>query len=426
MKWIIRLDFFVVSANYPLIWYLLRLSNLFDPKIFSMPDQNYILSINAGSSSIRIALYKTGSEPQIKLAAKIQNIGLNNASFIINQNDVQNEEPINGSNFHTSILALLKWIEKQEWFPKLIAIGHRVVHGMKHTAPELVTTILLKELNSIRDYDPDHLPAEIAIIALFFEKYPKLIQIVCFDTAFHTTIPLVAKTFAIPKKYFEKGVQRYGFHGISYSYLMQELHKQSKAQIHSKIIIAHLGSGASIAAVKDGKCIDTSMGFTPAGGIVMSTRSGDLDPGVAWYLMQEGKDAQEFNEMINHQSGLLGVSDLSADMKVLLKHEDENKDAALAIDIFCYQIKKYIGAYTAALGGLDALVFSGGIGEKAAIIRSRICADLDYFGIRLNEEMNSKNELLISEQGSKVNVYTIPTNEELMIAKMVSDTLKNI
>lgn len=391
-----------------------------------MSDQKFILSINAGSSSIRIALYSADAKLKLNLSGKIQNIGSNNASFTINQNNIKREEAIDGSNFHTATLALLKWLEKQEWFPEVEAIGHRIVHGMKHTAPELVTTILLKELNSISDYDPDHLPAEIAIIELLLKNYPTLVQITCFDTSFHTTIPPVAKTFAIPKKYFDHGIQRYGFHGISYSYLMEELYKQNNSKVHQKFILAHLGSGASIAAVKNGKCIDTSMGFTPAGGIVMSTRSGDLDPGVAWYLMQEGKDAQEFNKLVNHQSGLLGVSGLSADMQVLLKHEDENKDAALAIDIFCYQIKKYIGAYTAALGGLDALVFSGGIGENAAIIRSRICANFDYLGMRLNEEMNVKNELLISEQTSKVDVYMIQTDEELMIAKMVSDTLNNI
>ncbi len=318
---------------------------------------------------------------------------------------------------------MIDWLEKQQWFPNVKAIGHRIVHGMKHTEAEVVTDGLLKELNSITDYDPDHLPTEIEIIQLLKQKHPQLIQVACFDTAFHTTIPLVAKIFAIPKKYYGQGIQRYGFHGISYSYLMEELSKQDGTEVNGKIILAHLGSGASLAAVKGGKCIDTSMGFAPAGGLVMSTRSGDLDPGVAWYLMQQGMNAKVFNDLINHQSGLLGISGLSGDMHELLLQENENKGAALAIDIFCYQIKKYIGAYTAALGGLDTLVFSGGIGENSSVIRSRICSGFKYAGLILNEEKNHKNARLISNDSSKVNVYVIATNEELMMAKSVSSTL---
>ncbi|MDQ6812953.1 MAG: acetate/propionate family kinase, partial [Bacteroidota bacterium] len=278
---------------------------------------------------------------------------------------------------------------------------------------------LIRELNSISNYDPDHLPAEIEIIQLIKQKHPNLLQVACFDTAFHITIPAVAKTFAIPKKYYDEGIQRYGFHGISYSYLMQELKQKNEAEANGKIILAHLGSGASLAAVKDGKCIDTSMGFTPAGGIVMSTRSGDIDPGVAWYLMQKGMDAKEFNDLNNHQSGLLGISGISANMQTLLQQEKQNTNAALAIDIFCYQIKKFIGAYTAVLGGLDILVFSGGIGEHSPDVRSRISDGLEFLGIELCEIKNMNNEAVISKEASKVKVYVIPTNEELMIAEFV-------
>ncbi len=287
---------------------------------------------------------------------------------------------------------------------------------MHHAQPEIITDDLLNELNNIVDYDPDHLPSEIKFIELLQKEYPQLMQVACFDTAFHTTIPAVAKTFAIPKKYYDEGIQRYGFHGISYSYLMQQLQKINTADANGRIILAHLGNGASIAAVKDGKCIDTSMGFTPAAGIVMSSRSGDLDPGIAWYLMQQGMDAKTFNDVINHQSGLLGISGLSSDMQTLLQQESENKDVALAIDIFCYQIKKYIGAYIAALGGIDVLIFSGGIGENAAEIRKRICESFQYTGIEINEESNNNNQQLISTSNSKIKVYVIPTNEELMIA----------
>lgn len=388
-----------------------------------MYKHDCILTINAGSSSIRFALYTKEDELQQNLSGKVERIGLKDAIFSINKNNNKSEEEIDASNFHNATTSLIGWFEKQDCFNKVKAIGHRIVHGMKHTQAEIITNDLLKELNSISNYDPDHLPAEIEIIQLLQQKYPYLTQVACFDTAFHTTIPPVAKTFAIPKKYVDEGIQRYGFHGISYSYLMQELRKQNETEANGKIILAHLGSGASIAAVKGGKCIDTSMGFTPSGGIVMSTRSGDLDPGVAWYLMQEGMDAKAFNNLINHQSGLLGISGLSADMQALLQQEKENKDAALAIDIFCYQIKKYIGAYTAVLGGLDMLVFSGGIGEHAPVIRSRICAGCEYAGISLNEGKNNKNEWLISNDNSNVKVYVIPTNEELMMANFVIEIL---
>lgn len=394
-----------------------------------MKQENlYVLTINAGSSSIKFALYEM-DHPLQKFSGKIDRIALKDTELTIKESNSNEEtkKKINASDFHTATLSLIDWIEQQQWFQQVKVIGHRIVHGMKHTKGEIVTDDLLKELNSISDYAPDHLPGEIEIIQLLKKKHPCLIQVACFDTAFHTTIPAVAKTFAIPKNYYDEGIQRYGFHGISYSYLMEELKKHNKAAAKGRIILAHLGNGASLAAVKDGKCIDTSMGFTPAGGIVMSTRSGDLDPGVAGYLTQKGMNPKTFNDLINHKSGLLGISGISSDMQELLQLEKpvraavgDDEDAALAIDIFCYQIKKYIGAYTAALGGLDILVFSGGIGENAAIIRSRICEGLNYLGIQLNEGKNNKNEWRISTDESAGKVYVIPTNEELMIAEMTA------
>jgi acetate kinase len=379
-----------------------------------------ILTINAGSSSIKMALYEMNERAVLKLSCKIESIENKNTNLTIKENNTKNEFKIDATDFYSAILLLIEWLEKQNWFESIKAIGHRIVHGMHHTKSEIINDNLLHELNSIVDYDPDHLPVEIEIIKLIKQKHSQLLQVACFDTAFHTTIPAVAKTFAIPKKYFGEGIRRYGFHGISYNFLMEELRKQNEAEANSRIIIAHLGSGASIAAIKNGKCIDTSMGFTPAAGIVMSSRSGDIDPGVAWYLMQKGMDAKKFNHLINHQSGLLGISGISADMQELLQQKN-NKDAVLAIDIFCYQIKKFIGAYTAALGGLDVLIFSGGIGENASQIRACICKDFDYLNIELNEEKNNKNERQISSDNSTVKVYVIPTNEELMIAK---DTAK--
>jgi acetate kinase len=378
-----------------------------------------ILIINAGSSSIKFALYAMSDQPALTCSGKIDRIGLSGTMLTIKESSGSKEakRPIKASDFHTAALALLEWLEKQPFFQSVEVIGHRIVHGMKHTHAEVITDELLKTLNKIADYDPDHLPSEIELIQLFQQKRPQLVQVACFDTAFHTTLPAVAKTFAIPKKYYAEGIQRYGFHGISFSYLMEELKKKNEEAAKGRIILAHLGSGASMAAVINGQCIDTTMGFTPAGGLVMGTRSGDLDPGIAWYLMQQGMDAKTFNDLINHQSGLLGISGTSADMKDLVQQEKENADAALAIDIYCYQVKKYIGAFTAALGGLDILVFSGGVGENAALIRSRICRGLEYAGINLQEDPNQKNETTISDKESAVKVYVIPTKEEWMIAK---------
>jgi acetate kinase len=234
-------------------------------------------------------------------------------------------------------------------------------------------------------------------------------------------MPPVAKLLSIPRRYYKMGIQRYGFHGLSYAYLMQELERiAGNKSAKRKIILAHLGNGASVAAVKDGKSIDTSMGFTPTSGLPMGTRTGDLDPGVAWYLMQyERLDPKEFNHLINHESGLLGISETSADMRELMKIEDRDERAAEAIELFCYQTKKWIGSFAAVLGGLDVLVFSGGIGENSPDVRSRIGSNLEFPGIELDKIKNINNQTIISADTSKVNVYVIKTNEELMIATLV-------
>ena len=389
-------------------------------------ENENILVINGGSSSIKFALYSMDENPNTIFSGQIKRIGLSGPEFIvINSSHKKNEILIDATNFKEAAEALIEWLKKQKDFEQTICIGHRIVHGMAHTQAEIIDEDLLTELNQIINYDPDHLPTEIEMAKLFKNQFPFLMQVAYFDTAFHTTIPVVAKTFAIPKSYYDEGIQRYGFHGISYSYLMHELRKQNATEANGKIILAHLGNGASLAAVKDGKCIDTSMGFSPAGGIPMSTRSGDLDPGVAWYLMNKGMNAETFNYLINHQSGLLGISGISSDMQDLLRLEKEHEDAALAIEVFCYQIKKYIGAYVAVLGGLDTLIFSGGIGENAPSIRERICNDLGYLNIHLNEEKNNENQWQISNEESKVKVYVIPTNEELMIAEKAAEIYKS-
>jgi acetate kinase len=292
---------------------------------------------------------------------------------------------------------------------------------MQHREAAFIDDTLLQELHRISPIDPDHLPGEIKLIELFRRRIPGLPQVACFDTAFHAGLPRVARLLPIPRRFDEAGIQRYGFHGLSYSYIVEELTRiAGPAVAGGSVIIAHLGNGASLAAVKNGCSIDTTMGFTPAGGIVMGTRPGDLDPGVAWYILQkEQLTAARFNELINHQSGLLGISGTTSDMQDLLAREGSDTRAAEAVSLFCYQVKKSIGALSAALGGLDTLVFTGGIGEKAALIRSRICTGLEYLGIGLDRHDNENNELFISSSGNRVRVYAIPTDEEWMIAKTV-------
>jgi acetate kinase len=269
--------------------------------------------------------------------------------------------------------------------------------------------------------DPEHLPVEILLIEACQKRFPNLPQVACFDTAFHHDMPRVAQILPIPRRYEALGVRRYGFHGLSYAFLMEHLDEGAAAQ--GKVILAHLGNGASLAAVRDGKSMDTSMGFTPAAGVPMGTRSGDLDPGLVGYLARtEGIDAVRFNEMVNFQSGLLGVSETSSDMRDLLEHEAQDARAADAVALFCYQVKKWIGAFAAALGGLDTLVFAGGIGENAPVIRARICEGMEFLGIELDQTRNTGNEDTIST--GRASVRVIHTDEELMIARSVCRILR--
>ena len=278
----------------------------------------------------------------------------------------------------------------------------------------------------ISSVDPDHLPREIELIETFRQRHPKLPQVACFDTAFHQTMPRVAKLLPIPRRFDAKGVQRYGFHGLSYAYLMEELARLGDpAATNGRVILAHLGNGASLAAVRDGKSIDTSMSFTPTAGLVMSTRSGDLDPGLAPYLARtEQMTTEQFYKMVNHESGLLGVSETSSDMRDLLAHEADDVRAAEAVALFCYQAKKWIGSFAAALGGLDTLVFAGGIGENAPLVRARICDGLGFLGIEIEERRNAASEGVISTNASRATVRVIRTDEDLMIARSVRGILK--
>jgi acetate kinase len=380
-----------------------------------------ILTINGGSSSIKFALFEAAEPLHPELHGKLDRIGLDGTVLTFKDPARGREEKIDvpSRDLKAAALFLIDWLEKNADFASVQAVGHRVVHGMKHTQPEVVTQELLDELHRLRPYDPDHLPHEIELIEAFRARHPKLPQLACFDTAFHRTMPRVAKLMPIPRRFVEKGVERYGFHGLSYSYLMEELARLGDtAAKKGRIILAHLGNGASMAAVLDGKSIDTSMGFTPTAGLVMSTRSGDMDPGIAPYLARtEQMSSTQYYEMVNHQAGLLGISETSSDMRDLQAREADDVRAAEAIAVFCYHAKKWIGSFAAALGGLDTLVFAGGIGENAAPIRARICEGLEFLGLELDADRNAKPEPVISTVKSRVTVRVIRTDEELMIAR---------
>jgi len=382
-----------------------------------------ILTINGGSSSIKFALYHIAEPLERGLYGKVDRIGLSGTNLAFHDLTQKQPESRNliAPDHKSAANSLIDWLEKQIDFKSVKAVGHRVVHGMKHTEPEIVTQELLDELHRISPNDPDHLPREIELIETFRHRHPKLPQVACFDTAFHQTMPRVAKLLPIPRRFDAKGIQRYGFHGLSYAYLMEELARLGDpAATKGRVILAHLGNGASLAAVRDGKSIDTSMGFTPTAGLVMSTRTGDLDPGLAPYLARTEKmTTSQFYKMVNHESGLLGVSETSSDMRDLLDRERQDVRAAEAVALFCYQAKKWIGSFAAVLGGLDTVVFAGGIGENAPVVRARICEGLNVFGIELDKSRNAETAPVISMQTHRVTVRVIRTDEELMIARSV-------
>src|SRR5512140_2368386 len=342
-----------------------------------------ILTINGGSSSIKFALFEAGDSLRRILSGGIERIGLPEATFVVKSlNKADNfTRSVTAANHTAAVGALMDWIETR--FPRgeLTAVGHRVVHGgPKYSEPQRITPEMVAELHQLQPFDPEHLPEEILLTEAFHHRFPQLEQIACFDTAFHHDMPRVAQILPIPRRYEAQGVRRYGFHGLSYAYLMQELGRVAgEAAARGRVILAHLGNGASLAAVRDGQSQDTTMAFTPAAGLVMSTRSGDLDPGLVSFLARsEQTTAAEFDDMVNHQSGLRGVSETSSDMRDLLAREAGDIRAAEAVALFCYQARKWIGAYAVVLGGLDTLVFSGGIGENAPEIRRRICDGLGF------------------------------------------------
>jgi acetate kinase len=392
------------------------------------PTHATVLTINGGSSSIKFALFEAGDSLRRVLEGEIERIGLPDATLRVKGlNQADNfSRSVTAPDHTVAVGTLMDWLEERGGRDALTAVGHRVVHGgPKYSEPQRITAAMVEELRRLSPFDPEHLPEEILLTEAFHRRFPDLPQVACFDTAFHHDLPRVARLLPIPRRYEAQGVRRYGFHGLSYAYLMEELARVAGTKAaQGRVILAHLGNGASLAAVRDGKSVDTSMSFTPTAGVPMSTRSGDLDPGLVWYLVRTEKmSAKQFNEMVNFQSGLLGISETSSDMRDLLDRETQDVRAAEAVAMFCYQVKKWVGAFAAVLGGLDTLVFAGGIGENSPEVRTRVCDGLGFLGIELEEKRNSANEGVISAQTSRATIRIIRTDEECMIAKTVCRVL---
>jgi acetate kinase len=390
-------------------------------------ERQRILTMNRGSATLKSTLYEVGVRNEMVLAISVAYSGGASARLKITDANGTTllDSSVKGTDSTAALETMFAWLDKRQYLSGLKAAGHRLVHGgARYTEPQRITPKFLSALTKLVPLDPDHLPAAIKGIQFVAKKFPKLAQVACFDTAFHSSLPTVAKMYALPRRYYDKGVRRYGFHGLSFEYIVGELRKLDVKLAAGRVIVAHLGSGASMVALQDGKSVDTSMGFMPLEGLVMSARSGDVDPGLLLYLFAEKKmSAKAAGALLNKQSGLLGVSGTTGDMRELQEKSKQDPHAAEAIDLFCYRAKKYIGAYAAALGGLDALVFTGGIGEHAPAIRERICSGLDFLGIHLDTGQNATNAPVISASDSRVNVRVIQTNEDLMIVRHVITVL---
>jgi acetate kinase len=383
-----------------------------------------VLALNAGSSSIKFAWFDTVPSLERALAGRVERIGLPGATLTVAdaRSRDNSTRPVAAPDHAAGVELLMKWLAARGEHATLAGVGHRVVHGgPRYVEAQAIDANMIAELSRVSAFDPQHLPEELLLIEAVQARFPALVQVACFDTTFHRELPRVAQLLPIPRRYADQGVRRYGFHGLSYAFLMEELaHVAGARAARGRIVLAHLGNGTSLAAVREGKPLDTSMGFTPTAGVPMSTRSGDLDPGLVRYLAStEGMDANRFAAMVNFESGLLGISETSSDMRDLLAREADDARAAEAIALYCYRIRQCIGAYAAALGGIDTLVFAGGIGENAPEVRARICDGLQFMGIGLVQERNAQNAPLVCEDAARVAVRVIRTDEERMIAKTV-------
>jgi acetate kinase len=380
-----------------------------------------ILTINSGSSSLKMALYAMADHESLMLRVAVERIGRSGSQVIVSDDRGQRlvDPRAHGPSQKEALQAALEKLHGHALAERVDAVSHRIVHGgPRYVEPQRITPTLIAELRTLAPIDPDHLPQAINDIKLVSRRFPGVPQFGCFDTAFHRTMPRVAQICPLPGRYFSRGILRYGFHGISYEYILSELRVLEGDVANQRVVAAHLGSGASMAAIRGGRSVDTTMGFSPTSGLLMGTRTGDVDPGVLMYLLKQEK--QSFNEidiLINKHAGLLGVSGVSAHMEDLLATEEADSNAADAIALFCNRAKKYLGAYVAILGGLDILVFTAGIGEHSPVIRERICQGLEFLGICIDPARNAQNAPLISRDDSRVKVRVMKTDENLMLAR---------
>jgi acetate kinase len=374
-----------------------------------------IFCLNGGSSSVKFAVYRIADAGEERVfSGAIEAIGAEGGRAWLRAGDKVLSDQSGSFPNHAEAVRVMFAALKTQGVTQPAAAGHRIVHGgPKFTAPQRIDDRLKATLHELIPFAPLHLPSQVAMIEAVAAHFPDLPQVACFDTAFHRRMPEVAQRFALPGKLWEQGIKRYGFHGLSYEYVVSKL----GAELGQRAVIAHLGNGSSMVALRDGVSIDTSMGMTPTGGFMMGTRSGDLDPGVLVHLLGAGYSAEKLEALLNHEAGLLGVSGQSSEMKVLLEKRKNEPAAALAVQMFCYQARKFIGAFAAALGGLDTLVFTGGIGEHAATVRAEICSGLQYLGVALDGAANNRNAEVISAAGGRCVVRVVETDEDLMIAR---------
>lgn len=383
-----------------------------------------VLTVNGGSSSLKFGLFEATTDGPCRIMGKVERIGLPGTTLSVT--DQATPQVTHATADLRSMSEAWRLVTAdlaaRVDLTEISGIGHRIVHGgPRFNQSVVVTDEVLRQLEELAPIDPTHLPSELELLRACREQFRNLRHVACFDTAFHRTMPSNAKTLPIPRRYQADGIRRYGFHGLSFAYLMDELARMAGDRAAAgKVILAHVGSGVSLAAVKSRQCLDTTMGFTPTGGVMMGTRSGDLDPGVLFHLHRtRGLSVDQLDDLVNQQSGLLGVSETSPDLRDLLNREAQDERAAQAVDLFCYQLRKAIGGFAAALGGVDTLIFAGGVGENAPVIRSRVCRDLSFLGIEIDAARNSRNAPIISSDAASVTVRVIRTNEELQIFREV-------
>ena len=386
-------------------------------------DEPSILVLNVGSSTLKFGLFPFVASDEVLSQGVLTYSGSATGQLRITDSTGRSESVELAVDRDSAAAELLRYLQRSSLFHSVQSVGHRLVHGgLTLRAPVRIDAQVRALIEDVIPLAPNHLPAELRAIDEVTRLDPSLPQVACFDTAFHGEMPLVARLFGLPRRLSNAGVMRYGFHGLSFEYVAQTL--RDRGELQPRTVVAHLGNGASIAALLNGVSIDTSMGMTPSGGLVMSTRSGDLDPGVMLYLLRSCDfSVSDLDDVTNRQGGLLGISETSSDAQDLLAASSTDSRAKDAIDVFCYQARKLIGAYAAVLGGIDALVFTGGIGENSPQVRAQICEKLEFLGIRIDPALNGANAGMISANQNGVVVRTLKTREEVMIARHVRDSL---